>query len=39
LRALKERMNGQTQRMRREMDGLKVALEKKEEEKQAPAIG
>ena len=32
LKTLKERVNGQTQRMRTEMDGLKEAMEKKKQE-------
>jgi Skp family chaperone for outer membrane proteins len=32
LKTLKERVNGQTQRMRTEVDGLKAALEKKRQE-------
>jgi hypothetical protein len=32
LKTLKERVNGETQRMRTEMDGLKAALEKKQQE-------
>ncbi|MBN8421437.1 MAG: hypothetical protein J0L73_21160 [Verrucomicrobia bacterium] len=31
-KTLKERVNGQTQRMRADMDGLKAALEKKRQE-------
>jgi Skp family chaperone for outer membrane proteins len=32
LKTLKERVNGETQRMRTEVDGLKAALEKKQQE-------
>ncbi len=32
LKTLKERVNGQTQRMRTEMEGLKATLEKKQQE-------
>lgn len=32
LKTLKERVNGQTQRMRTEMDGLKAAMEQKPQE-------